>query len=185
MKNITHKELDVAGRKIHVFDGAVDFSEREHLYTFMRHSHYLIGNEDADAIETSQHKYLCSHYSMDDVKASGLFDAVKGTDVLPLVEGLLLTRAHVNLSTPTDNHWCHDHRGQNVLLYYGNKHWKHEWAGETLFFNDDLSEVVYASVYKPGRIIVFDGEIPHTVRPQSSSAPQYRFTLSLFFNRLQ
>jgi len=87
----------------------------------------------------------------------------------------------VNLSTPTDCHWAHTHKDHTVLLYYVNKHWKHDWAGETMFFNDDLSEVAYASVYKPGRIIVFDGEIPHSVRPQSSIAPNYRFTLSLFF----
>ena len=47
---------------------------------------------------------------------------------------------------------------------------------------DDQSEIAYASVYIPGRIILFDGSIPHAIRPQSVKAPKYRFTLSLFFD---
>jgi Rps23 Pro-64 3,4-dihydroxylase Tpa1-like proline 4-hydroxylase len=117
------------------------------------------------------------------VEATGILQAVVGTPVYDLVGPLRLAKANVNLSTPADTHWAHDHRNQIVLLYYVNKHWKHEWAGETLFYNDDLSEVECASIYKPGRIVVFDGEIPHTIRPQSINAPVYRFTLSLFFDK--
>jgi hypothetical protein len=52
-----------------------------------------------------------------------------------------------------------------------------------MFFNDGMSEVLRVSVYTLGRIIVFDGEIPHFVHPQFSVAPTYRFTLSLFFQK--
>lgn len=183
MKKVKHKQIDIEGRSLHVFDGALDFSEREHIYSFVKNSAYRVGNEDADAVETSQHKYMCSYYSGGDVDAVGILRFIQDTPVQSLIEGLSLIRAHVNLSTPTDCHWAHDHRGQLGLLYYVNKHWKHDWAGETMFFNDDLSEVCFASIYKPGRIILFDGEIPHSVRPQSAVAPTYRFTLSLFFNK--
>jgi hypothetical protein len=183
MKSVKHQQIDMNGRQLHVFDGAVDFSEREHIYSVVKNSVYKIGNEDADAIETAQHKYMCSYYNGEDVDTVGLLRFIQDTPVQSLIDGLPLIRAHVNLSTPTDCHWAHDHRGQLGLLYYVNKHWKHDWAGETMFFNDDLSEVCFASVYKSGRIILFDGEIPHSVRPQSSVAPTYRFTLSLFFQK--
>ena len=182
-KIITHRRVEIDGRHLDIFDGAVDFSERERAYSVIRNSTYLIGNEDADAIETSQHKYLCAYYNDADLANVGIIDAIRETPVWGLVGHLPLVRVHVNLSTQTDCHWAHDHRGQIGLIYYVNKHWKHDWAGETMFFSDDLSEVAFASVYKPGRIIVFDGEIPHSVRPQSSSAPSYRFTLSLFFQK--
>ena len=183
MKHVTCKHVTVDGRAINIIDGAVDFSERESIYSFLRHSAYHIGNEDADAIETAHHKYMCSYFSQTDVDNLKFLEYIRDTPAHEIISGKLLTRAHVNLSTPTDCHWAHDHRGQIGLLYYANKHWKHDWAGETVFFTDDLSEVAYASVYKPGRIIIFDGEIPHSVRPQSSIAPTYRLTLSLFFNR--
>jgi hypothetical protein len=182
-KAVTEREVLIDGRTVRFFDGAVDFSEREKIYSVVRNSFFKIGNEDADAIESSASKYMCSYYSPQDVDATGIMAAIVDTPVFPFIVGLPLTKATVNLSTPSDTHWAHDHRGQVVLLYYINKHWKHDWAGETLFFNDDLSEVECTSIYKPGRIIVFDGEIPHSIRPQAVDAPTYRFTLSLFFNK--
>lgn len=181
MKNVIHQHKIVGGRDVDIFDGAVDFSERQKIYSFVRSSLFLIGNEDGDALESSHHRYMCSMYTERDVHNCGILSAISGTPVEKIIAGKPLVRAHINLSNHTDVHWAHDHRDQIGLLYYVNKHWKHEWAGETMFFNDDLSEVEYASVYKPGRIIIFDGEIPHSVRPQSSVAPGYRFTLSLFF----
>ena len=181
MTNIKRQHFTIDNRHIHVFDGVLDFNAREHAYSVIKDSLYRIGNQDADAIETSQHKYMCSYYDENDVSYVGILKHIENTEIHDLIAGKVMTRAHVNLSTPTDCHWAHTHKDHTVLLYYVNKHWKHDWAGETVFFNDDLSEVSYASVYKPGRIIVFDGEIPHSVRPQSSIAPNYRFTLSLFF----
>lgn len=53
-----------------------------------------------------------------------------------------------------------------------------------LFYNSkDLSKIEFASVYKPGRIILFDGHIPHTIRPQSIKGPKFRFTLSVFLRK--
>ena len=46
---------------------------------------------------------------------------------------------------------------------------------------NNLKEIAYTSSYIPGRIILFDGSIPHAIRPQSVKAPKFRFTLSLFF----
>jgi hypothetical protein len=178
---MTHKHISINGKDVHVFDGVLDFSFREQAYTFVKNSTYQIGNEDADAVESSQHKYMVSMWSEFDFDRFGLLKAIEGTKAENLVKGKKLLRAHVNMSTPTDVHWAHDHVNQIGMLYYANKHWNHHWAGETLFFNDDLSEVEYASIYKPGRLIIFDGEIPHSVRPQSSVAPNYRFTVSSFF----
>lgn len=177
-----HQHIQINGKDIHVFDELFDFSFREHAYSFVKNSLYKIGNEDADAVETAQHKYMVSMWSEADLVNLGLLDKIKGTLAEELILGKTLSRVHVNLSTPSDVHWAHDHRSQIGMLYYANKNWSHHWAGETMFFNDDLSEVEYASIYKPGRLIIFDGEIPHSVRPQSSVAPNYRFTLSAFFN---
>lgn len=176
-------QITIDGKQLFVFDNAVRFSARERAYSYIRNSLYRIGNEDADAIESAHHKYLCSYYTQKDVEQTGILEEVKGTQIEQMIAGMTIVRAHVNLSTPADGHWAHAHENQIGMLYYVNKHWKHDWAGETLFFNDDLTEIPYASVYTPGRIIIFDGEIPHSVRPQAAHAPHYRFTLSIFFQR--
>ena len=80
-------------------------------------------------------------------------------------------------------HYLHIHQKQQVCLYYVNLDWRDGWHGETLFYNpDNLKEIAYTSLYIPGRIILFDGSIPHAIRPQSVKAPKFRFTLSLFFD---
>ena len=61
--------------------------------------------------------------------------------------------------------------------------WKQEWWGETQFLSEDLKEIIFTNQYVPGRVIWFDGEIPHTIKTQSFSAPKFRFSLSIFFDR--
>ena len=88
----------------------------------------------------------------------------------------------MNVVKSNDVHYIHHHEGEQVLLYYVNLDWQDGWYGETLFFNpSNIKEVQYTSSFQPGRIILFDGSIPHAIRPQSIKAPKFRFTLSLFF----
>ena len=88
----------------------------------------------------------------------------------------------LNLVRPDDVYYIHSHPGKQVLLYYMNLDWKDGWYGETLFYDPcDFDKIIFTSTYKPGRIILFDGNIPHAIRPQSIKAPKYRFSLSLFF----
>ena len=83
-----------------------------------------------------------------------------------------------------DTHWTHDHTNQTVLLYYVNTEWLDSWGGETLFFDNFNKDIVYGSSYTPNRVLVFDGEIPHTIRPPSKIFPhKFRFTLTLLFNQ--
>jgi hypothetical protein len=173
----------VANRKLHIFDDVLDFGFRESTYIFLRNSNFRIGWNDTHAIESASNQYLHSSYSSEDVDRLGIYGALEKAKILPMLEGWALDKAIVNLSNPGDCHFVHSHRDQKVLLYYANMQWKHEWAGETLFYADDLKEVNFASPYTPGRFILFDGEIPHTIRPQASQAPGYRFTFSMFFNR--
>jgi len=66
-----------------------------------------------------------------------------------------------------------------TILIYGNHEWSYDWRGETLFFNDQLSEVVYTSMIKPGRVVVFDSRIPHTATPPSLISPYPRYTYAI------
>jgi hypothetical protein len=64
-----------------------------------------------------------------------------------------------------------------------NQEWRDGWHGETLFFSENLKEIVHAMVYTPGRVVVFDGNIPHAIRPQSIIGPQFRYTLAMVFDK--
>ena len=43
------------------------------------------------------------------------------------------------------------------------------------------NNIIFTSPYIPGRIILFDGNIPHAIRPQSTNGPKFRISITLFF----
>ena len=62
-----------------------------------------------------------------------------------------------------------------------NIEWGLNHGGETVFYEEDRREVVYINPYKPGRICIFDGSIPHCAKPQALIGPKYRFTIAIKF----
>jgi hypothetical protein len=96
---------------------------------------------------------------------------------------LEMASAVINLSTPSGVNFIHAHPEAKVLLYYVNLDWKPEWYGETLFLDEELKRIELALPYTPGRVVVFDGDCPHGIRPQSHAGPAFRFTLALLFKR--
>ena len=88
----------------------------------------------------------------------------------------------INLAVPSSIQFPHSHNEKSVLLYYINPEWKNEYYGETLFYDDYSDEIIQSSKFVPGRFILFDGKTPHSIRPSSHIAPQYRFTLFVGFD---
>ena len=64
-----------------------------------------------------------------------------------------------------------------TCIYYPHAEWHPNFAGETVFFTQDGSDIL-ASIYpKPNRLIVFPGAIPHVARGISRTCPKLRITL--------
>jgi SM-20-related protein len=174
---------DNLGRNIHIVDNALSQSDHENLYRYVSASRFKIGYEDTDAIERANNKYIHSAFTIDEYVESGFKNSLEKTELWSLVKDKNVARCTINLSTPSDTNYLHTHKNQLVLLYYLNLDWKPEWAGETLFYEDQLREIIFASMYTPRRLILFDGDIPHSIRPQAFSAPHYRFTFSVFLDK--
>lgn len=168
---------------IHIFDNAISQAEHETFYSYIRSSYFGIGFEDTNAVETANHKYLQSEYTIQDLEKSGFYSAIQKSKAWNLLENKNISRIAINLGVPSDTNWLHTHKDQIALIYYANLNWTPEWAGETLFYSEDLKEIIYTSMYVPRRLIIFDGEIPHSIRVQSNLAPHYRFTLAMFIDK--
>ena len=94
-------------------------------------------------------------------------------------------RGYVNLGLHSDVSQVHtDDRCKNkTLLYYANKDWEMNWGGETVFYNDKGTDYIEVISYVPGRIVIFDGRIPHRANPMNMRlSPTYRFTVALKFH---
>lgn len=163
---------------IEVYDNTVPFHIQQHAYDFILNSHFKIkGWEDRD--DTDLIKYdLHSRWSIDDLKAAKLFSFIEKINSFDTWQ-----KCVVNLTKPGDHYYTHTHgEHSDVVLYYANLEWRDEWAGETMFYDDNRIPTKAYS-YTPGRFIKFDGSIPHSIRPQSFIGPQYRFTITNFFRK--
>jgi hypothetical protein len=180
MKHVHHK---IGKYNIHTFDDVFLLNEREKFYMFFSGSMFKLGWGDSVEVHEQHKKFLHSNYSADDVSNSNFFTTIQNKQA-PALHDLLNNRkletAVVNLSTPSNSYQAHTHDEGLSLLYYVNLRWQEEWAGETLFFSEDLKDVVFTSPYTPGRIILFDNPLPHSIRAQSMAGPQYRFTFASF-----
>ena len=182
MKYVKHQ---IGKYNVHVFDDVFTLREKENFYKFFSNSMFKIGWGDSIELHEQHKKFLFSDYSGSDVVNSGFVDALKHKQCVELnaiLNKKTLKTAVVNLSTPANSYQAHSHEEGLSMLYYANLRWQEEWAGETMFFSEDLKDVVFTSPYVPGRIIVFDNPLPHSIRAQSIAGPQYRFTFASFWD---
>jgi hypothetical protein len=167
-----------------VIDNPFGTAYHESLYLFVTKSFFKIGSQDGPApLDRRNHVYIHSEWSYDDAMSSGIIDKLYSLKEWKPFKDYELVRTTVNLSTPSDTNFSHTHENQLSVIYYVNLDWRPEWAGETILYNEDSTDIIYACMYKPARLLIFDGSTPHSIRPQSMDAPHYRLSLALFFNK--
>ena len=167
---------------IQSYDNILPEDIRSDIYLMAITGKYMIGWDDTSVFERRQ--YPCLHNMLNKQKWEqlDLINRIQNHELKDKLLNLSFVSATINLAVPSSIQFQHTHQEKYSLLYYINMEWKPEYYGETLFFNDLGTEIEYTSLFKPGRIVFFDGNIPHTIRPSSHNAPQYRFTLFASFN---
>ena len=177
-----YKMIDCGDKKIHIFDDVVDFHYMNMTFDFIKNSRFRIGWSDRE--DTRNEQYVYSTYTQDEYTRVNPIIHCKndecGQKMIDCLNNKSWNKTMINLSTQTEPHFVHTHEGI-TLLYYVNLEWNESFAGETIFYTEDLSEIVYTSKYTPGRIIMFDGTIPHTLRAQSALGPRFRFTMATIY----
>jgi hypothetical protein len=167
---------------IDVYDNVFDLAKRFDIQESVKKCPYQMGW--ADNTEKAE-QYMFSNWLPEKLNSINFFSDFKGSH--PLHEKInpdKFIRCIVNNDVCSNTHWTHTHINENVFLYYVNMEWQEHWGGETLFFDkNDSSNIIFGSRYIPGRIIWFDGEIPHTIKSQSRLGPKYRFSISIFFKK--
>ncbi|HXY98036.1 MAG TPA: 2OG-Fe(II) oxygenase [Steroidobacteraceae bacterium] len=78
------------------------------------------------------------------------------------------------LFTHTD---CAPGAGELTALWFITPEWNPEWGGETLFFDSSMDAQVAVSP-RPGRLVLFDGSLPHVGRPPNRICYVSRYTLA-------
>ncbi len=167
---------------LNVFDNKIPYIARYDIWKYCINSTYNLGWQDSE--DSSKYELnLHSSWTQKELESSKIFpyveDCIKETNWFT---NRKINKIIVNLVRSDDVHFIHGHNDYQVALYYVNLDWQDGWYGETIFYDpDNISNIAYTTPYIPGRFILFDGSIPHSIRPQSSKAPKFRLTLSIFF----
>ena len=167
---------------IQIHDDIFTEAFRSDIYLLAITAKYNIGWDDTSVFEHRQ--YPCLHHNLtkNEWEQLGLISRMRNQTLANKLNELSFVSATINLAVPSSVQFQHTHPESKNLLYYINMEWKNEYCGETLFYDELGNEVIKTSIFKPGRLVFFDGNIPHTIRPSAHVAPQYRFTLFVGFN---
>lgn len=170
-----------SGKLLEVYDDCFTYNERTEWYKFVKNSFFKSDGSDYDGTNKTQ---LYSSYSIEDIASMGFLNSPgfkKIDDEYQLLDRGI-KQARVNLSPPSECATVHTDRDGLTLLYYANVEWDLNWSGHTLFMDDTLSEAEYTCLYKPGRVVLFDGSIPHMILSISPAVKTHRYSFAIQVN---
>ena len=97
-----------------------------------------------------------------------------------LMRGHELTRCYANgypVGAEAGLHQDAASDTHSTAIYYPHLDWHANYAGETVFFTPEGSDIIRSVYPRPNRLVVFPGTIPHVARPITSRCPHLRITL--------
>lgn len=174
--NIT-EHITKSKKSITVYDGGVTFHDMKKMFDFFCNSFYSVQGYDS----LYKDYQVFSKYTMDDIIRCGFYDTetFKMLDSKYDIMNQEIKQIRVNFSNPAERNRIHEDNVGTTILYYGSMEWNLDWGGHTLFMDETLNEVEYTSLYKPGKVVVFDGTIPHMIMTPSNLAQIPRFSLAI------
>jgi len=93
-------------------------------------------------------------------------------------------RAHLNCILPADPRYPHlDSTTDDVIVavWFVNATWPEAWAGELIFWEG--GEARHAVAPRPGRLVVFRGDLVHRGGVPNANCPEPRYALAVKFKR--
>jgi len=183
---IKSREFYIEDKKIEIFDDVFSASEKFKFYEFAYNSLYSVDRFGAGAPEHIKfHKTLKAILNLTDVLNLEFF---KNQFVLEYIEknNLRVRECYINLCTASDIYTYHtDTYTDGIItgLYYMNLEWSPTWEGETHFSDQNMNDIMFSSAFIPGRLVIFDGNIPHKSSQPAPLAEFYRFVFTVKFSK--
>jgi SM-20-related protein len=173
------RHIRVGGRDVLVIDGLLAAAQRA-THRWLGQLPYFL--HDVDSVESRRHRHWISVMS----PSADYCDAVPVIRYLASVgqqcfcsANLEVSRAHAYCVPYGEVHVAHrdfDEGAGITLLYFANTVWREEWGADMLFFGES-GEPEIAVAPKPGRIVVFHGDIRHRAAAPARFCTEARYTL--------
>jgi hypothetical protein len=169
---------------VDVYDNLFDHHYVKVWYKFVSESYFKA--EGLDDYKWSPFQtQLYSLYSQEDWERIGLCKTPAYQDIIKKysLNTMEITQIRVNLLTCAERTNLHTDEVGVTVLYYANPQWEISWGGHTLFMDKKCENVEKTVLFKPGRLVVFDGTYPHMILPPTIAAPGARYTLAIQYKK--
>jgi SM-20-related protein len=173
----------VEGRDVFVFDGLLPESDLRQYVEALERAPFT--RTEFAKPETAEYKHWISELPLANVTLLPLWPPTERAIACARPgERYQPYRAYTNYAAYGDMLYTHsdcppDGR-ELTALWFMSTQWEPEWGGETMFF-DGSGDAIFCASPRPGRLVIFDGAIPHVGRPPSRIcyAPRYTFAVKL------
>lgn len=181
---------------IEIFEGIFQQSEIEHVYNDVTKRPVRFGKKGTDFDNFQYWGYSNMH------KELQRFLVERFSHILP--DGYSFAHGHFNIYNIGNNSALHydGHSAdysKSILTYWNTKEWDVEWGGATIFYkNQNVDEYIFrmnpdnnaegitdfnVSIFpEPGKTVMFDGDIYHSVTDMHPSCDECRVISSLRFH---
>lgn len=180
-----HRKIELGHKSIDIFDNIFEFKDSSAIFNYVKKSRYgLDRTASHSVVQSQQFVTLLSEYNIFDLLHIEFFKPKQIQEIIKENQ-YRLHRAYVNLSTAQDIYHYHVDSTDDLdktMLYYCNTYWEENWEGETHFGDDNAKEILASVSFKPNRLVLFNGSIPHKSSQPSFFAKEYRFVLTLKFS---
>ena len=169
-----------------IINNFLDKNEIKKLYDILWSSDlYLTGIEYSNVDRMDRRWSMAKKVNNEDININFYNEILNKILFLPALNNeYICNRIMINAYKYSDVLSIHDDgviNGFNNItaIIYGNDTWDANWGSETVFFDKIGSdaEIIKSILPKPGRLVLFDANIPHTGRVPSSMFPNYRYSL--------
>ena len=173
----------VEGRDVFIFDNLIPQSDLAQYVQALEKSPFT--RTEFARPETAEYKHWVSELPLANVTQMPLWNAMeRAVKTARPGEAYRPYRAYTNYAAYGDMLYTHcdcppDAR-ELTALWFLSAQWDPEWGGETMFFDSD-GDAIFCASPRPGRLVLFDGAIPHVGRPPSRIcfAPRFTFAIKL------
>ena len=174
------KEVKVCNKPVHVWDDLFTYQQRISFFQFMQKSFYKVDGGDYSVFDNQ----IYSQYTNLDLMKLGFMetDGFSQLNKFYNLEKREYSQIRINFSSFSEKNRVHHDGVKLTLLYYANLEWDIEWGGHTFFLNEQLTDIEYTCVYNPGRVVVFDGSLPHMIMSPNVMSQKPRFSLVIQYH---
>lgn len=176
--------INLESSLIKIFDNIYDQKNIDDFYFYFRDEApwYFVGSGSDNNMWRKFTNKLTFKHSLEKKLNKLSLDILKSYGIDKFLK---LERAYASANVYGTVHESHQdslNLGDVTVMFYLNKHWSLDYAGETVFYCLNKQNIISSVIPKPARALLFDANIPHCARDVRRDVNDLRMVLTFKYS---